>query len=211
MFLVWVTAGAAAGGSTGAIAVTPTQITSPSNTAAVRACFTSAAGLQVAQGQTITFTIVEKTSGVVDAAFAQAQTGDQNQQVNRSTGADGCATANVVATGAGSVTVSAALGTSVATATIPVGTGATAAGQTGMFVSTPTGTTSSCPGSNQWLGLYWRGATTPILTAAQACPNADRLWVRRGSSWLGAAPDQPGASDTFDVTTGEFTFIHGRP
>jgi len=207
----FIVAGAAAGGSTGAVTVTPTQITSPSNTAAVRACFTSAAGLQVAQGQNITFTIVEKTSGVVDAAFAQAQTGDQNQQVNRATGADGCATATVVATGAGSVTVSTALGTSVATATIPVGTGSTAAGQTGMFVSTPTGTTSSCPGSNQWLGLYWRGATTPILTAAQACPSADRLWVRRGSSWLGAAPDQPGASDTFDITTGEFTFIHGRP
>jgi hypothetical protein len=148
---------------------------------------------------------------VVDAAFAQAQTGDHNQQVNRSTGADGCATANVVATGAGSVTVSAALGTSVTTATIPVGTGSTAAGQTGMFVSSPTATAATCPGSNQWLGLYWRGATTPILTAAQACPNADRLWVRRGSAWLGAAPDQPGASDQTDISNGEFVFVHGRP
>ena len=23
------------------------------------------------------------------------------------------------------------------------------------------GTTTTCPGSNQWLGLYWRGATSP--------------------------------------------------
>jgi hypothetical protein len=131
--------------------------------------------------------------------------------VSRQTGADGCASASVVATGAGSVTVSAALGTSVTTATIPVGTGSTAAGQTGMFVSSPTATAATCPGSNQWLGLYWRGATTPVLTAAQACSSADRLWVRRGSTWLGAAPDQPGASDQTDLVSGEFVFLHGRP
>jgi hypothetical protein len=207
----FITAGAAAAGSVGALTVTPTQITSPTNTAAVRACFASAAGLAAAQGQAVVFTIVEKTAGVVDAAYAQAQTGDQNQQVSRPTGADGCATANIVATGSGSITASAALGTSVTTATIPVGTGSTAAGQSGMFVSTPSGTAATCPGSNQWLGLYWRGASTPILTAAQACPNADRLWVRRGSAWLGAAPDQPGASDQTDLTSGEFVFVHGRP
>jgi hypothetical protein len=80
-----------------------------------------------------------------------------------------------------------------------------------MWVSNPAATASTCPGSNQWFGLYWKGAATPILTAVQSCPNVDRAWVRRGTNWLGAAPSQPASSDPFDAANGEFLFLHGKP
>jgi hypothetical protein len=194
-----------------AFTVTPTSIVSPSNTAAVRACFADQGGLPAPAGLPVTFTIVSRSEGLVDAAFAQLQAGDSGDQVVRPLGPDGCVTVNVVASGNGTVTVSAAIGSVVSTTTIPVGTGAVPAGLAGFFASTPTGTTSICPGSNQWLGVYWQGPNTPALTAIQACPNADRLWVRRGANWLGAAPDQPGVSDQFDIASGEFAFLHGRP
>lgn len=81
----------------------------------------------------------------------------------------------------------------------------------GFFAGTPAGRERACPGPGQWQGLYWRGETTPALSALQACPNADRLWVRRGTAWLGAAPDQPEVSDAFAMTPGEFALLHGRP
>jgi len=206
----FVIAGAALIAVNGTITVTPTSITSPSNTAAVRACYASTTGLPVPQGTPIVFTIVEKEAGVVDAAYAQAQTGDQNQQVTRGAGADGCATANVVATGNGTVTVSVAIGSVVVTATIPVGTGSVAAGQTGMWTGSPSGTTLTCPGAGQWLGAYWRGAKSPVATAIAACGNATRVWVRVGTTWYGFATDQTGASDSFDVETGMFGFLYGK-
>jgi hypothetical protein len=207
----FVIAGAFLQAVNGTITVTPTSIASPSNTASVRACYASTTGLPIPQGTPIVFTVVEKASGVLDAAFAQSQSGDQNQQVTRPAGSDGCATINIVATGNGTVTVSVAVGSVVVTASIPVGTGGTDAGQTGMWTSTPSGTTSTCPGANQWLGAYWRGAKSPAATAIAACANATRLWVRVATNWYGWATDQTGASDTFDVETGQFGFLFGRP
>jgi hypothetical protein len=195
----------------GQITFSPAQIVSPGNSTQVVACFASPLGLPVPQGTPIVFTIVEKTVGVVDTAFAQAESGDQNQQVSRSTAPDGCAAATAIATGGGTMTVSAAIGPSVVTGTIAVGAGGVQAGQTGMFATNPSATTSTCPGPVQWIGLYWRGANTPILLALAACPNADRAWVRRGTTWLAAAPDQPAMSDQFDALNGEFVFLHGRP
>jgi hypothetical protein len=195
----------------GAFTVTPGFISSPSNTADVRVCFTDPAGLPAPQGLPVIFTIVDRTDGLIDTAFAQLSTGDQGHQATRFTDASGCASIDIVATGSGTVTVSAAIGPNVVTTTISVGSGGVPSGQPGFFASSPTGTTSVCPGSNQWIGVYWQGPNTPALTAIQACPNADRLWVRRGVDWLGAAPDQPGASDAFDIVPREFAFLHGRP
>jgi hypothetical protein len=207
----FVIAGAHLQAINGTITVTPTSIASPSNTASVRACYASTTGLPVPQGTPIVFTIVEKQAGVLDAAFAQAQTGDQNQQVTRAAGSDGCATASIVATGSGAITVSVAVGSVVVTASIPVGTGDTSAGQTGIWTSTPSGTTSTCPGANSWLGAYWRGAKSPVATAIAACSNATRIWVRVSTTWYGYATDQTGASDSFDIENGMFAFLYGRP
>jgi hypothetical protein len=199
------------GSVNGTITVTPTSIASPSNTASVRACYASTTGLPVPQGTPIVFTIVERASGVLDGSFTGGGSGDTATQITRPAGSDGCATASIVATGNGTITVSVAVGSVVVTASIPVGTGGTDAGQTGIWTSTPSGTTSTCPGANQWLGAYWRGAKSPAGTAIAACANATRLWVRVATSWYGWATDQTGASDTFDVETGQFGFLYGRP
>jgi hypothetical protein len=199
------------GSVNGTITVTPTSIASPSNTASVRACYASTTGLPVPQGTPIVFTIIAKTDSVLDGSFTGGGSGDTATQITRPAGSDGCATASIVATGNGTITVSVAVGSVVVTASIPVGTGGTDAGQTGIWTSTPSGTTSTCPGANQWLGAYWRGAKSPAGTAIAACANATRLWVRVATSWYGWATDQTGASDTFDVETGQFGFLYGRP
>jgi hypothetical protein len=157
------------------------------------------------------FTIVDRSSGLLDTAFTQFSTGSDNHYATASTDANGCATINVLATGSGTVTVSATLGSTVVTTTISVGSEGVPSGQPGIFTASPSSTTAICPDANQWLGAYWQGPNTPALTAMQACPNADRLWVRRGTTWLGAAPDQSGASDQFDIVPREFAFLHGRP
>jgi hypothetical protein len=207
----FVIAGAYLQAVNGTITVTPTSISSPSNTASVQACYASTTGLPVPQGTPIVFTIVEKASGVLDGSFTSGGSGDTATQITRPAGSDGCATANIVATGNGTITVSVAVGSVVVTASIPVGTGGTDAGQTGIWTSTPSGTTSTCPGANQWLGAYWKGAKSPAATAIAACSNATRLWVRVATTWYGYATDQTGASDTFDVETGQFGFLYGRP
>jgi hypothetical protein len=199
------------GSVNGTITVTPTSIASPSNTASVRACYASTTGLPVPQGTPIVFTIVERASGVLDGSFTGGGSGDTATQITRPAGSDGCATASIVATGNGTITVSVAVGSVVVTASIPVGTGGVDAGQTGMWTTTPSGTTSTCPGANQWLGAYWRGAKSPAGTAIAACANATRLWVRVATTWYGWATDQTGASDTFDVETGQFGFLYGKP
>jgi hypothetical protein len=80
-----------------------------------------------------------------------------------------------------------------------------------MWTGTPSSTTSTCPGANQWLGAYWRGPKTSAASAIAACSNATRLWVRVATNWYGYATDQTGASDTFDVETGQFGFLYGKP
>jgi hypothetical protein len=97
--------------------------------------------------------------------------------------------------------------TPIATAT-PIG--ATPIPGTGQFVGTPSGTTRTCPGAGEWLGLYWSGGETAVVTATRTCPTADRVWSRRGQQWRGYATDASGASDQFSVEIGEFVFVHGR-
>jgi hypothetical protein len=81
----------------------------------------------------------------------------------------------------------------------------------GMFVSTPSGADAVCPDAGQWLALYWRGPVTPVLVALQVCPAVDSAWIRRGATWLGAAPAKPAVSDRFDLMAGELAFLHGAP
>jgi hypothetical protein len=81
---------------------------------------------------------------------------------------------------------------------------------TGQFVGTPSGTTLTCPAVGEWLGLYWNGGETPVVTAARTCQSADRVWSRRGQQWRGYATDASGASDQFNIEIGEFVFVHGR-
>jgi hypothetical protein len=203
----FIISGAPLGNIRGVFTVNPNFISSPANTAEVRVCFADPNGLPAPQGLPVVFTIVDRTSGLIDTAFTQFSTAGDNHQATAYTDANGCATINVLATGSGTVTVSAALGTNVVTTTISVGS----AGQVGIFTDSPSSTTAVCPTANQWLGVYWQGPNAPAMQAMQACPNADRLWVRRGTTWLGAAPDQSGASDQFDIVTREFAFLHGRP
>jgi hypothetical protein len=73
---------------------------------------------------------------------------------------------------------------------------------------TPSGTTATCPQPEQWIALYWRGIATPVASALEACPKVDRLWVRRGASWLGATGSGGAASDQFMLETGELGFLH---
>jgi adhesin/invasin len=203
--------GAPIGNIHGVFTVNPNFISSPTNTAEVRVCFSDPNGLPAPQGLPVVFTIVDRSSGLLDTAFTQFSTGSDNHYATASTDANGCATINVLATGSGTVTVSATLGSTVVTTTISVGSEGVPSGQPGIFTASPSSTTAICPDANQWLGAYWQGPNTPALTAMQACPNADRLWVRRGTTWLGAAPDQSGASDQFDIVPREFAFLHGRP
>jgi hypothetical protein len=199
------------GAVNGTITVSPTSIASPSNTATVRACYASTTGLPIPQGAPIVLTIVEKASGVLDASFTGGGPGDTATQITRPAGADGCAVATIVATGNGTVTVSVAVGSVVVTASIPVGTGGADAGQAGVWTSSPSSTTLTCPAANQWLGAYYHGAKAPAATAIAACSNATRLWVRVATTWSGYATDQTGASDTFDVEPGQFGFLYGKP
>jgi enterochelin esterase-like enzyme len=94
---------------------------------------------------------------------------------------------------------------------VPASSSANGGGVTGgaAFVSAPTATEAVCPGPGQWLGLYWRGAAAPVLSALRACPDARRAWVRRETAWLGASPGQPESSDQFDIGPGEFVFLRG--
>lgn len=82
------------------------------------------------------------------------------------------------------------------------------------WLDRPPGTaavTLVCPGSGQWLLLYWgSGDTVPIATAAAICANADRYWTNREGRWLGFSKDTPSASDVWNVTWGEAHFVHGR-
>jgi hypothetical protein len=236
--------------------------TTPSPNAVVRACFPNSAGASV------TFAITGKSAGVTTAAFATTggQAGDSGQQVIRTAGADGCATAEIAAAGFGTVTVRATQGSNSVTTTAAVsgGTVATAtqttaaapaativppaatftvpagatvfptvvlpqgtptpsgpapasaqalasASLTGQFTVLPSSTQATCAGSEEWIALYWRGASKAIFEALSVCPKADRVWVRRGSSWLGAAPAQAAGSDQFELEYGELVFMHGAP
>jgi hypothetical protein len=85
-------------------------------------------------------------------------------------------------------------------------------GATGRWIDRPptsAGATQSCPTSGQWTLFYWDGPTTAIANAAAACANTDRFWVNRSGQWLAFAPEQPQASDAWDVVSGEATFGHG--
>jgi hypothetical protein len=86
-----------------------------------------------------------------------------------------------------------------------------AASLIGQFTLLPSSTLATCAEANQWTALYWRGGTRSALTAIQACPKADRLWVRRETAWLGVAPGQTAGSDQFDLEYGELVFMHGAP
>jgi hypothetical protein len=59
--------------------------------------------------------------------------------------------------------------------------------------------------------LYWGGTgTVSISSAANACSATDLYWANRQGTWLGFAKAAPTASDTWDVSTGEAHFVHGR-
>jgi hypothetical protein len=75
-----------------------------------------------------------------------------------------------------------------------------------------TGATRACPGSDQWLLLYWGGQAASILEAYGSCPNSLYFWVRQGPKWLGfvaATIPRPGVNDEFTVQSGEAAFIRG--
>jgi hypothetical protein len=82
---------------------------------------------------------------------------------------------------------------------------------TGQFTILPSSTLATCVEADQWTALYWRGAAKPIFDALQVCPNIDKAWVRRETSWAGAAPSLPAGSDQFDLQYGELVFMHGLP
>jgi hypothetical protein len=75
------------------------------------------------------------------------------------------------------------------------------------------GASRTCPAANEWLLLYWGGQETPIQGTIDACTNANRFWVRRGSRWIGYAVALvlPGTNDEFQVQPGEAAFVHGAP
>lgn len=73
------------------------------------------------------------------------------------------------------------------------------------------GAASLCPTDNRWFLLYWGGSDGMSIAAiAGICMNADAYWVNRGGRWLGFAPAQPSASDSWAVRSGEAHFMHGR-
>lgn len=71
------------------------------------------------------------------------------------------------------------------------------------------GTLPQCPRPAQWQLLYWGGAPTPINEAARACPGAGRFWRYQHGRWYGFNPALPQESDTWNVQTGEATFVQG--
>jgi hypothetical protein len=76
--------------------------------------------------------------------------------------------------------------------------------------STP-GATNTCPAAGQWLLVYWSGAeNTAIATAAGVCPDAAYYWVSRSGRWLGFSKASQGASDSWQVLTGEAHFVRGQ-
>jgi hypothetical protein len=83
----------------------------------------------------------------------------------------------------------------------------------GRWLSAPpagAGARESCPEARQWLLLYWGGPNnTAIAAAAEACPNADNLWVSREGRWLGYSKAAPAASENWNVIAGEAHFIRG--
>jgi hypothetical protein len=71
------------------------------------------------------------------------------------------------------------------------------------------------------MGLYWKGATSPVSIALEACPGVGKIWKRSGTSWTGAVPPAgasataeekaaAAASDSFDMASGEFAFLYGK-
>lgn len=81
----------------------------------------------------------------------------------------------------------------------------------GFFAASPAGA-ASCPDSDRWRLLYWRGvARASIRAVSLFCPEADRFWINRGGRWLAFAPLRQDASDQFDLEPGEFVFSHGQP
>jgi hypothetical protein len=162
----------------------------------------------------ITFAIVSRTPENLDAAFAQTDGNGSKAQVTVPTDSDGCAKTTVIASGAGSVTVSATLAgaetaAGTATLTLPVGTALAEAGQPGFFSDTPNGTRAVCPNVGVWALLYWQGGDTPIETAMLSCLTAGRYWVRRGSQWIAAKSGDKAASDMFTVGKGEAVLVFG--
>lgn len=109
------------------------------------------------------------------------------------------------------------------TVTSPLGGGVATGGAPGSTSGLPLGAVwldlppaimaarPACPSGGAWSLLYWNGPNdSPIATAASVCATGDRFWVFRNGKWLGYAVAQPGASDSWNVLTGEAHFVRGR-